>query len=57
LLDRDPKKRLGSGPDDANEIIAHPWFTGFDWEALMAKKMKAEYIPECEIENELAQLQ
>jgi len=39
LLERDPKKRLGSGVEDANEIVSHPWFNGFDWDALMAKKI------------------
>jgi len=57
LLERDPKKRLGSGPDDADEIVSHPWFEGFDWVALQSKKMKTDYIPECEIEKELAALQ
>ena len=47
LLERDPKKRLGSGPEDANEIIQHPWFAGFDWQALMQKSLKAEYLPDC----------
>ena len=47
LLERDPKKRLGSGPDDANEIVSHPWFADFNWEALINKTMVAEYIPEC----------
>jgi len=41
LLERDPKKRLGSGPTDADEIVSHPWFAGFDWEGLMQKKIVA----------------
>lgn len=57
MLDRDPKKRLGSGPDDADEVVAHPWFAGFDWMALMEKKLVAEYIPECNIDQELASLE
>jgi serine/threonine protein kinase len=36
LLTRDPNKRLGSGPDDAEEIKAHPFFAGeIDFEAMM----------------------
>jgi len=23
----------------------HPWFVGFDWEALYAKRMKAPFVP------------
>jgi len=31
LLNRNPAKRLGSGPGDANEIKAHSFFTTLDW--------------------------
>ena len=37
--------------------MSHPWFEGFDWEALQAKTMKTDYIPECDIDKELAELQ
>ena len=40
LLDRDPKTRLGAGPGDAEEIKAHPFFDGIDWEQVMARKLK-----------------
>jgi serine/threonine protein kinase len=29
LLSKDPKKRLGSS-GEANEVLAHPWFSGMD---------------------------
>mmetsp|Transcript_17482 Transcript_17482/g.53261 ORF Transcript_17482/g.53261 Transcript_17482/m.53261 type:complete len:493 (+) Transcript_17482:378-1856(+) len=35
LLQRDPARRLGSGPSDAAEIKAHPFFERVDWEALL----------------------
>jgi len=46
LLDRNPQKRLGSGNDDANELVSHPFFEGFDWEALIKKEIPADFIPE-----------
>lgn len=46
LLDRDAAKRIGSGSDDANEIINHPFFADIDWKKLQEKQLKAPYIPE-----------
>ena len=34
LLDRDPPKRLGSGPTDGAEIRAHPFFASINWSDL-----------------------
>jgi serine/threonine protein kinase len=31
LLERDPSKRLGSGPEDALQLKRHPWFSKIDW--------------------------
>ena len=45
MLNRDPSARLGSGPEDHNEIINHPWFDSIDWEALQAQTLEAEYKP------------
>jgi serine/threonine protein kinase len=47
LLDKDPKTRIGS-KNDADEIVNHPWFKGFDWDGLMAKTIVAPFIPEVE---------
>ena len=45
LLNKDPQKRLGSGPSDAEEIMAHPWFASIDWNAIFEKKQPAPYTP------------
>ncbi len=45
LLVRNPAYRLGSGPGGAEDIKRHPWFTGFDWAAFAAKKMRPPYVP------------
>jgi len=31
LLNRNPLKRLGAGPNDAEDIKRHPFFAGIDW--------------------------
>jgi serine/threonine protein kinase len=45
LLERDPKKRLGSGPTEWQEIKNHPFFDGIDWEQLYNKSIKPPFIP------------
>jgi len=44
LLNRDPKKRLGS-KDDVNDIKAHPFFKTLSWEKLMKKEIEVPYKP------------
>lgn len=41
LLHRNPSKRLGSGPDDAEELKAHPFFTkaNIDWQQALERKL------------------
>ena len=40
LLNRDPKKRLGAGPGDSEEIKAHPFFKSINWNDAMERKLK-----------------
>jgi serine/threonine protein kinase len=44
LLIKDPAKRLGT-VGDINDLKNHPWFKGFDWAALLAKKMRPPFTP------------
>lgn len=44
LLNRDPKKRLGSG-EDVNDIRTHPFFSAINWEDMLAKKIDVPYKP------------
>eukprot|EP00456_Euglypha_rotunda_P048543 TRINITY_DN388_c0_g1_i7.p1 TRINITY_DN388_c0_g1~~TRINITY_DN388_c0_g1_i7.p1 ORF type:complete len:522 (+),score=125.71 TRINITY_DN388_c0_g1_i7:100-1566(+) len=44
LLNRDPKKRLGS-KDDVNDIKAHPFFKTISWEKMMKKEIDPPYKP------------
>ena len=27
-------------------VMCHPWYAGFDWDALMECRMKVPYVPE-----------
>jgi serine/threonine protein kinase len=45
LLERDPKKRLGYGVKDAEELMEHPFFESIDWEKLKKQDIKPPYIP------------
>jgi protein-serine/threonine kinase len=45
LLDKNPATRLGSTPTDAEEIMAHPWFSCINWNAIYEKKQQSPYKP------------
>ena len=38
LLNRNPTRRLGAGPEGALEIMRHPFFANIDWDKVQAKK-------------------
>jgi protein kinase A len=46
LLHPKSTKRYGVIKGGAALIKNHPWFAGFDWDALDAKKIKGPYLPE-----------
>ncbi|XP_077999768.1 RAC-gamma serine/threonine-protein kinase-like [Glandiceps talaboti] len=46
LLTKDPKHRLGGGPADANEIMAHPFFTSINWDDIFHKRTQPPFKPE-----------
>jgi len=45
LLNRDDKKRLGSGKTGAKEIKAHPFFKGINWKKLERMEMEPPFRP------------
>lgn len=45
LLEKDPKRRIGSGPTDAEEIKKHDFFIGINWNNVINKKTKPRWIP------------
>ncbi|EEB18286.1 Ribosomal protein S6 kinase alpha-5, putative [Pediculus humanus corporis] len=51
LLVKNPRKRLGGGEDDAEELKRHQFFAGTDWTELARKNIPAPFVPK--ISNEL----
>lgn len=45
LLQKDPSKRLGSGPKGADEIKSHKWFRPINWKKLEARELQPKFKP------------
>ena len=43
-LKKDPAQRLGTD-GDIKQILGHPWFSDLNVDDILAKKVKAEFIP------------
>uniref|UniRef100_A0AAU8EJQ7 non-specific serine/threonine protein kinase n=1 Tax=Tuta absoluta TaxID=702717 RepID=A0AAU8EJQ7_TUTAB len=52
LLTKEPARRLGAGPDDALEIMHHPFFATVNWQDLVAKKIPPPFKPQVESETD-----
>lgn len=46
LLQKDPSKRLGSGPNGSVDIKNHKWFKMINWKKLEAREIKPSFLPE-----------
>ena len=46
FLEKNPQKRLGGGPDDVREIMAHPFFANINWADLVNKKIVPPFKPQ-----------
>lgn len=44
LLVREPEQRLGSGPEDALEVMRHAFFKGLNWDDLYNKRTPAPFL-------------
>lgn len=51
LLNRNPKHRLGAN-DDAQELMAHPFFHDIDWDALGRKKVIPPFKPKLQSDTD-----
>ncbi|XP_052742669.1 ribosomal protein S6 kinase alpha-5 isoform X2 [Bicyclus anynana] len=45
LLVKDPRRRLGGGEDDAEELKRHPFFENLDWDAVSRRAVSAPFVP------------
>jgi serine/threonine protein kinase len=45
LLEKDRTKRLGAGPEDYKDILAHQFFADIDMDKLEAQTLKPPYVP------------
>ena len=45
LLNLDPNKRLGSGPNGFENLKSHKYFEDIDWDDLENKKVDAPFVP------------
>ncbi|XP_050555639.1 ribosomal protein S6 kinase alpha-4-like isoform X2 [Spodoptera frugiperda] len=45
LLVKDPRRRLGGGEHDAEELKRHPFFQNLDWEAVARREIPAPFVP------------
>lgn len=45
LLQKDPSKRLGSGPGGVEEVKAHKWFKTIHWGKLLCKEIQPKFRP------------
>uniref|UniRef100_A0A667Z8Z7 non-specific serine/threonine protein kinase n=1 Tax=Myripristis murdjan TaxID=586833 RepID=A0A667Z8Z7_9TELE len=52
LLKKDPKQRLGGGPDDAKEIMQHKFFAGIEWQDVYEKKLVPPFKPQVTSETD-----
>lgn len=47
LFEVDPDHRIGCGRNGAEEIKSHYWFSSINWQALIEKKVRPEFVPNC----------
>lgn len=46
LLNRDPARRLGGGPNGGRDIMAHPFYESIDWDKLLRKEIVPPFVPD-----------
>lgn len=46
LLTKDPQRRLGSGPNDADDIKAQDFFQDLKWDQLMTGQIEPPWDPQ-----------
>ena len=54
MLDKDPNKRLWSGPGEADGIKDHPWFSRIEWHSILKKTIRPPFIPKIKNETDVS---
>uniref|UniRef100_A0A8D3EFT7 non-specific serine/threonine protein kinase n=1 Tax=Scophthalmus maximus TaxID=52904 RepID=A0A8D3EFT7_SCOMX len=52
LLKKDPKQRLGGGPNDAKEVMSHKFFVSINWQDVVQKKLTPLFRPQVTSETD-----
>uniref|UniRef100_A0AAQ5ZUD9 non-specific serine/threonine protein kinase n=1 Tax=Amphiprion ocellaris TaxID=80972 RepID=A0AAQ5ZUD9_AMPOC len=52
LLKKDPKQRLGGGPNDAKEVMSHKFFITINWQDVEQKKLTPLFRPQVTSETD-----
>lgn len=55
-MQRDPEKRLGSGPEGGKNIKSHPFFKDLDWVKLENRELEAPWKPKVKGEQDTSQI-
>ena len=54
LLVREPGQRLGSGPEDALDVMRHPFFKQINWDDLYHKRTPAPFLPQSQSDRDVS---
>lgn len=46
LLQKEPCRRLGTGPDGGDDIKNHKWFRSINWKKLEIREMEPKFTPD-----------
>ncbi|XP_059443218.1 serine/threonine-protein kinase AtPK2/AtPK19-like [Corylus avellana] len=46
LLQKEPSRRLGSGPSGGDDIKSHKWFQSINWKKLEARELQPKFKPD-----------
>uniref|UniRef100_A0A8C4E6G8 non-specific serine/threonine protein kinase n=1 Tax=Dicentrarchus labrax TaxID=13489 RepID=A0A8C4E6G8_DICLA len=52
LLKKDPKQRLGGGPEDAKEVMTHKFFITINWQDVVQRKLTPLFRPQVTSETD-----
>lgn len=54
LLEKNPSQRLGGGPEDAKDVMMHPFFHTVNWDDVYHKKIKPPFKPVVKSETDVS---